>query len=331
MDKYDGIIFGNGASKNLLDKITYLFPQDKQYLLNIDEFLHYLIQEKLNKREENRIFNILYKKKAHDSLKGFYILKEELSRYYNQHNSDIEYHLGVDMFREEECDYDYSLIKSIFPFLYNIWHQILFEYFEHLGVLNNICAYSKSMSAYFENNCRVFTTNFDRFAEAISPDHLHGRFILPYKNSDDIILKKNGEKEIWYKCIWGWNGVGKLKTIEVYNGLPDIKNYFDFDFFYSKELIIRRLLIYGVGFRTSGYIEELSKSQDKYKNPVFGGIIDEHILARLNGLQTTGQLEEICFAYHSVKDKQHFAKLTDSFELKNVRYINSNAFNFDIK
>jgi hypothetical protein len=77
-------------------------------------------------------------------------------------------------------------------------------------------------------------------------------------------------------------------------------------------------------------MNELSNAMPKYKLPTFGGIIDEHILIRLNGLQTQGQLENITFSYYSDCDLLHYQQLSDCFGLKNVSYIKSTSFDFFI-
>jgi len=330
MSKYDGILFGNGLSINLMNQIRQLFPSNKQYLVNVDEFLRYFIENKLSRREEYRVFNIIYKSETIETLKGFDTLKEELSKYYRLYDSDIEYSLGVHLFREENRDFDYPLIRSFFPFLYNIWHQILLEYIEYQGCTSEIGGFINSMKAHLENSCSIFTTNFDVFAEDLVPDHLHGSFVYPFVKMENLILKQIDDNNFLYKCIWGWNGIGKLSTIEEYSQIPNIETFFDFKFFYSNDLRIHRLLIYGIGFRTSGYIQGLVPSNPKYKKPVIGGVIDEHILLRLKGLQTQGQLGDIVFACHTDCDMQHYMKLTALFNLQNVEYINSSTLKFDV-
>ena len=36
---YDGILFGNGMSINLISQLRKYVPEEKQYLLNLDSFI----------------------------------------------------------------------------------------------------------------------------------------------------------------------------------------------------------------------------------------------------------------------------------------------------
>lgn len=52
---YNGIMFGNGLTLNLLNQIKEFIPHEKRYLLNINDFLNHWTNNKLTAREE-RIF-----------------------------------------------------------------------------------------------------------------------------------------------------------------------------------------------------------------------------------------------------------------------------------
>lgn len=57
---YDGIMFGNGLTTNLLSQIKEFVPQEKRYLLNIDDFLKQWINNKLTIREERIFYSCIY-------------------------------------------------------------------------------------------------------------------------------------------------------------------------------------------------------------------------------------------------------------------------------
>ena len=332
MKKYDGFIYGNGLSLNLLHHLKPLIDTKKQYLLNIDDFLKAFISKELNPREENKLFSLAYKSKTIENQKYFEMMRNEIKKYYNIHDANIEYWLGVDLFREKDCVYNFGLIKTIFPMLYNIWHEILLDYLLYSKLDEAILNFENSVLSIFDEHPIIFTTNFDRFTDGLKPKHLHGIFISNIKKLEELILIHKNKNEFLYKCIWGWNGIGKLNFINEIKAVDGYEKYFDFDFFFNKDLKINNLLIYGIGFQKSGYLNEISQVMPKYKKPTIGGIIDEHILVRLKALQQQGLLHNITFAYYSENDLEYYKSLTESeyFNLQNVEYLSTDNFNFSI-
>ena len=57
---YNGVMFGNRMSLNLLQQLKSLVPKDKQYLLDINDFLKFWIKGKISKREEKIFYTSLY-------------------------------------------------------------------------------------------------------------------------------------------------------------------------------------------------------------------------------------------------------------------------------
>lgn len=49
----------------------------------------------------------------------------------------------------------------------------------------------------------------------------------------------------------------------------DYTNFFDFDFFFDNSISVDRMLIYGMGFKKSGFIEDLRTSYPKYNKVAF--------------------------------------------------------------
>jgi len=330
MEKYDGFIYGNGLSLNLLQQLKPLVNKRKQYILNVDDFFKAFISKELSPKEENRLFLLLYKSKTIENQKYFEIMRNEIKTYYNVGNGNIEYCLGVDLFREKDCGYNFGFIQTIFPLLYNIWHEIVLDYLLYSKLDEPILNFENSVLSIFDEHPIIFTTNFDRFTDGLKPKHLHGIFISNIKKLEELIFLHINEKEFLYKCLWGWNGIGKLNFINKIKVVDGYEKYFDFDFFFSKDLKINNLLIYGIGFQTSGYINEISQVMPKYKNHTIGGIIDEHILVRLEALQQQGWLHNITFTYYSENDLEHYKSLSDYFNLQNVEYLSTHNFNFSI-
>lgn len=328
MHKYDGFLFGNGLSLNLLNQLKSYIPTNKHYLLCSTDFINAFVNNKISTKEDNKIFDLFYSSKNVSNYKNYKELKEKITEFCKTHNSDIEYHLGVDLFRKNECDYDYAFIETTYPFLYNIWHEILLEYINHLSLDYEINIFMQSVKQYLDQNSIIFTTNFDKFADDLEPKHLHGTFEHPFKKYKNLILYTVDENEFYYKCIWGWNGIGKLNFINTFRNLPMYKEFFNFDFFFENSFHINHLLLYGIGFRTSGYIGELAEDNEVYKKPAPGGIIDEHILIRLKGLQNRKQLDHITITYYSDSELFHFKKLIEHYKIENVRYSSAADFTF---
>ncbi|QRN82407.1 hypothetical protein JR338_08185 [Chloroflexota bacterium] len=329
--EYDGLLFGNGLSLNLISQLQPLIKPDKHYLLHIDGFLKAFITNQLSPREESLIFKLFYDKKDTTNLLFFKKLKETFKQYYTAHDSNIEYWFGADLFtKEEECDYDYPTIRTSFPFLYNIWHEIMVDYLTYLNFTQKLENFEESIKSFVRRDARIFTTNFDRLFEGLKPDHIHGSFVKGIKKKEELIFTLRSNKTFDYKCLWGWNGIGKLEEISKIRKIPGYDTFFDFDFFFDENLSLRNLLVYGVGFQISGYEERLSASIPKYKEPTIGGIVDEHLFIRLNGMQNQRQLKKITFAYYSDSDLRHYEYLSDYFGLSDVDFIKSSSLLFSI-
>jgi hypothetical protein len=314
---YDGFLFGNGLSLNFISQLQPKIPTDKQYLLQIDDFLIAFLNGQLSPREENRIFKLFYKNKDTANLDNFNKLKEAFTQFYKAHDADIEFWFGFDLLKQvNTLDYDFPTMKSFFPFMYNIWHEIRQEYLIYLNLNKCFENFEKSIRSYLDRDARIFTTNFDRLFEGLSPTHIHGIFVKDLRKAEELIFTYISKESFYYKCLWGWNGIGKLHEIYRIQEIPGYEKYFDFNFFFDNNIHMNNLLIYGIGFQTSGYEKKLSESMSKYKNPSVGGIVDEHILIRLKGMQNQDQLKRITFAYYSDCDFRHYEYLSNYFELQ---------------
>ncbi len=327
MMRYDGILFGNGLSINLLNQLKPYVPVEKRYLLNIDEFVKCWIESKLSAREERQIYRAFYgNNKNQDKL--YQILKSAFKEYYEKYDSNIEYAMGCMLFQDDnrkEC-------LQFYPILYNIWHIILKDYLMYCGMENRIQNFYKTVFAIVKNSNYIWTTNFDLFAEDINVKHIHGRFVENIKNYSDIIYKyvKNGT-EYRYKYIWGHNGTGKMFLIEELKQYKDHKDYFDFDFFYSNDIMLEKLLIYGMGFKPAGFIDELKTLMPRYNKAAYGAIIDEHIFLRISGMQKLGILKQVDIAYYNEIEKQYFEEVLRETHVENYNFIPSKSFDFSVE
>ena len=324
--KYDGFLFGNGLTINFFQNLKPKVPLDKESLLNIYSFLVEFSESK-NKEIDNYIFKLLYQDEF-SNRKNFQKLKQEIKRYYiSGGNSNIEYEFGKYLFLQGNATYDYSLMMSLFPYLYNIWYNIVCTYLTN-NFESDIKKYYKSVKIYLKETSHVITTNFDKYAEfgIDNIQHIHGEFVELTGLDDLNYSVKNGKIE--YKTIWGHNGTGKQEAI---NARKHNKLY-NFRFFYDNTMEIENLLIYGLGFRRSAYItEEFLKRFPQHRHNYCSEIvIDGHILERLSVLQRNKKLDNITMTYFSDEELQYFRRLIDFHKLKNVEFRKCIAFNFHI-
>ena len=323
---YDGVIFGNGMSLCLLQQLKGLVPKDKQYLLDINEFLKCWMKSKISQREEKIFYTSLYGNKK-DKWKFFELLKDKVALYYETYDADIEYTLGALLFKESK----YKEIILFFPAIYNIWYIILSDYLEYLNLKSKIKKFYESVICVTGNPRYIWTTNFDLFGESIDPEHIHGRFLPKMKAYEDVVYKMiNNGADYYFKYIWGHNGIGKLNNIQQLMKYDDYTNFFDFDFFFDNSISVDRMLIYGMGFKKSGFIEDLRTSYPKYNKAAFGAIIDEHILMRIKGMQDLGILNQVDITYFNDEEKRYFEEVMEAVMIKKFDLIKCQDFRFSI-
>lgn len=323
---YEGVIFGNGMSLNLLQQLKSSVPKDKQYLLDINDFLKYWIEGKISKREEKIFYTTLYRNKK-DKWKYFELLKDKVALYYETYDADIEYALGALLFKESE----YKEIILFFPAIYNIWYIILIEYLEYLNLTSQITKFYESVRQITGNPQYIWTTNFDLFGESINPEHIHGRFLAKIKTYEDIVYKMiNNGVNYYFKYIWGHNGIGKLNNIHQLMKFADYRDFFDFDFFFDNSIRMDKMLVYGMGFKKSGFTEELRTAYPKYNRAAFGAIIDEHILMRINGMQELGILKQVDITYFNDEEKRHLEEVMEAVKIKNYCLVKCQDFGFSV-
>lgn len=321
---YDGVMFGNGMSLNLLQQLKPLVPKDKQYLLDVNEFLKSWIEGKISQREERIFYTSLYGNKK-DRRKFFGLLKENVTSYYGTYDADIEYTLGMLLFKESE----HKDMIRLFPAIYNIWHIILCDYLKYLNLGSNIAKFYESVVYILGNPRYRWTTNFDLFGESINPEHIHGRFLIKMKAYEDVIYKKiNNGANYYFKYIWGHNGNGKSNNIQQLTKYGDYMDFFDFDFFYNDFIRMDKMLIYGMGFKKSGFTVDLRVAYPKYNKAVSGAIIDEHVLERIKVLQDLKMLNQVDITYFNNEEERHLEEVMEAVAIKKYDLIKCRDFAF---
>lgn len=261
--------------------------------------MKYFYEGRLSPREDRIVFRSFYENKEQLTLKFYSTIKEKFREYYQRHNGNIEYHFGSIFFEVEKADYDFGIIKDLFPAFYNVWYCILSEYLSYMKLKSYVNRFYNSVYGMLDSQTNIWTTNFDKFADSIIPvGHLHGEFVDSITKYTDIVLHMKNEKEFYFKYIWGHNGHGKMEFIKEYYQKPGYEEYFDFSFFMNENIKIKNLLVYGFGFQKSGWTEALGDYKDTYKKPFYGGIIDEHILFRIQSLQKNSKIENVTMSYY---------------------------------
>lgn len=121
-----------------------------------------------------------------------------------------------------------------------------------------------------------------------------------------------------------------MNLINQLQSFSDYSKFFDFGFFFDDDIKISNMLIYGMGFKDSAYIQQLKSTYPRYNKPAFGGIIDEHILLRIRGLQDTEKLEHLDVTYFDEAEQTHLQEVLDECQIRNYRLIKCQDFNFHI-
>lgn len=93
---------------------------------------------------------------------------------------------------------------------------------------------------------------------------------------------------------------------------------------------MNNMLIYGMGFKNSGYISQLQEKYPRYQKAAFGGIIDEHILVRICGLQESGKLNQVDVTYYDEGEREHLHEVLEACMVPNYRLIRCHDFNFHV-
>lgn len=327
---YDALLFGNGLTLNLLYQLKPYVPQNKHYLFSINTLLQKWINGNVSPREENMLYTAIYGSQKNMQKELEYI-KRELKLPVEKYSSDLEYFLGETLFDTSDAAKSLKSIKVLYPALYNIWYIILMEYLQYQNCNSRIHSYYEQVKQLTGSPRYIWTTNFDLFAESIQPEHLHGRFTKSMKRYRDIIFHSyNKDTEFYFKYVWGHNGIGKLNLIKQLCSYSDYPAFFDFNFFFNDNIKISNMLIYGMSFKNAGYIQQLKSVYPKYNKPAFGGIIDEHILLRIKGLQDNKNLSHLDVTYFDDNEQVHLQEVLDECQIKNYQLIKCTNFNFHI-
>lgn len=332
MNKYDGLIYGNGLTSLLLNQLQIVAEPKYKYEFSISDFMKAFSCDMISFREKKEL-QILFHNLFDSELatNTYEIYRWYIARLIEKEGLDFEQILGKTLIASEEEKETYnSICNSIFPVLYNYWGNNLKGLIAAIFKNDYLHSFALSIREILIETAHIFTTNFDAFTDDLYPKHLHGRFANPLKNENDLIYKFYGTNgDYFYKFLWGHNGEGKRQFIYyMHNHFDDVDCYYDLDFFFNNEMSIDNLLIFGMGFKNSAYSSSISPYEEGVIHKGF--VIDDHILLRLSELQRKKQLNNVTFAYYSEKDKARYSELISLYELERTTLVPSYEFDFRI-
>lgn len=315
--QYDSLLYGNGLTLATLHKIALINCTNIELsLLSMNDFCRYLFTGPIHRkvyRDFLKTFNQCPSKYENSYTAGRQFMidyMDEITTY------GFEATIGKHIFENQD-----NRFSDMIAFWYgfpNYWYNKLQNEVILLPqvqlTINNIADKIKSYN--FKN---IFTLNFDTLLDHyIFPQHLHGKFILPYKSyADLIVFNDKAKKSYLHKYVLDANGMKKLDALDKLR-ISNIQEY-QLDFFTNSNLNIGRLLIYGVAFRTSEIMTpEFLREFPEHENAQLIHLTDGHIIAKLESMLHEGRLRKIDLTYFSEDDKNNFLRLLSFSKLEQI-------------
>ena len=108
--------------------------------------------------------------------------------------------------------------------------------------------------------------------------------------------------------MFGSNGLEKLSRLDKIRNHE--QNKYNLEFFYDRELYLGHLLIYGISFGKTEFINnEFLKTYPEHEKLYYIRSLDGHILLKLNQLYNAKKIEKITLAYYSQDDLMHYRNI----------------------
>lgn len=314
MGKFDSILYGNGLTIHTLNTIFEVSKDPFRKYLSDKEFI-YNFSHSEDHRRIVRDFEKYFKmdiefKKLHDLSRS--ILKDNVD---DINKYGFERWVSKNLFKEESGLKDLKIYGYI---LYNYWFDTINE-----GILkrksnqNIIKGISQQLRDLGRDNCNFYTLNFDTIHDTIlNPDHLHGRFVSPLESIESVIFHHLDSKSFEYNYLYGSNGYEKKNRIKSIKDVPD--SPYDLQFFFNHDLDLGDLLIYGVGFGDTEFMNELREVKGEYKTISIVDTVDGHILEKLRLKKKNGLLKSITISYFDESDIERYRKLFTDIGLDSI-------------
>lgn len=141
--QYDALLYGNGLTLHCLNQIKQYIPNNKQYLLNINNYMQAFVNSTLSPREEKRI-TCFFEWQPRERDKYLSKVKSLFRAYMSKRDANIEYWFGQDIKRKDEA---FSQIKSLYPAMYYLWHETLMDCLVYHELTPYLKTFSESVRA----------------------------------------------------------------------------------------------------------------------------------------------------------------------------------------
>lgn len=303
---YDSVIYGYGLTLSLLSRISKVVEA-----LDINSFIEEFTDQNSNYYESYKVFFSLNEERTitfNECFKALKKNKERIKKYgFERWVSKFLFNGNTD-----------NKLNVFVYILHNFWYSNL------LKNISNSQEYKKTISNYasvlnntIKNSNQIYTTNFDTFLDQkLKVNHLHGKFIIPFKNSSDVILFNNGDN-YEYKYLFASNGYEKLIRLAKINQTKN--KYYDLEFFSNENIDLGDLLIWGLSFGESLILNKIFlKQYPTHKNFYIVRSVDGHILNRLKQKYERNKLRNITISYHSENEFLYLKKLLKTTEFNQI-------------
>jgi len=334
MPNYDTILFGNGLTISLFNRIRQqkLIRKSGEKLLKLDERVCSMIGAPVdspNYRGILSLFGIFGRdipnyQQIIDAQKA---AKRVLTPFIPEiHKYGMEYFVGKHLFENSELD---NPVKDNITFLYlfyNFWYR---EIEDSILTRPSVKDYLEEVGYEFSVQFTdILTLNFDLLLDntflnrPLAVQHIHGRFIEKLGNYGNLqYFPFNDGKQFEYPYLFGSNAFEKQsRLMRIHTYECDVPSrLYDLDFFVNEEKDWGNLLVYGVSFSpTAIFPEAFFDTFPKYlENPgnmsyYLTNSLDGHILYRIQELIERGRIEHIYLAYYSERDRSLYERLLDN-------------------
>jgi len=312
---YDSFLFGYGLTLAINFKLSnsaLITPQQKQ-ILNFDSFFRTFISSGKREKLYRQFIALLRvesdKAELHEKMR----IKLE-ARIDEITNYGFERWVSKNLFDpNNQVDSEEKMYMYI---LHCFWtHLVHEEILRRPKIQKPLKAIASEIQKEIRPNGKIFTTTFDTILDRfLRPQHLHGTAPIPLVNPGEIILEIFPNGKDWeYSYLFGANGLEKLARLDKIRQLS--QNKYQLDFFYSPEIDLGHLLIYGLSFgKTESISNEFLEAYPEHENFYLSRSVDGHILLKLNERYQKGLLSKVTVSYYTLQDLEHlryFFSMTD--------------------
>lgn len=306
---YDSLLYGYGLTCFVFDKIDSLIDSSnpcKKYF-SIISFLEDFINAEKHKRilrDFNRYFDLNNEtNEGHEEARNY--LKSEIN---NILKYGFERWVSKNIFNENN---KIPKIADMYIYmLYNYWYHLIHkEILSKPSIANKLNQIGENIINGISDKSKIYTVNFDSILdETLKPKHIHGRFIIPLDNIDELIIPLENEKEFEYSYLFGSNGFEKAKRIQDFSKLS--QKFYDLDFFFDNKLYLGHLLIFGLSFsKTEIITADFQKKYPQYENWYSVKSVDGHILLILKKMIDENQIKKITISYYRTDELEYYREL----------------------